>query len=202
MATYTAGEAGLRGKQLSAGVADVVTFTQLFLPQVQIVTDGSADIYVTFGAGEVPSVGGDRSWRIPAAAGSSSIPTHLSAQDIAGGDTVVKLISAGHPVYSVGVPGYIGPDPIPGDPGAPGPPGPQGPPGQPGPVGPYAPEFTQNFAAATDTWVISHGLGVYPEVTTVDLNGAEINGDVTWPDPSTVIVTWAFPFAGIARLKA
>lgn len=92
--------------------------------------------------------------------------------------------------------------------GAPGPPGAQGVQGMPGPagpvgpVGPFAPTFEQHFAVPLATWVIVHNMDTYPVVTTIDLNGDEIVGDVTTPDKNTVIVAFAVPVAGTARLKA
>jgi hypothetical protein len=89
--------------------------------------------------------------------------------------------------------------------GPPGPPGPQGDPGPVGPTGatgPFAPLFVQHFAIPQYTWVIVHNLDTYPVVTTVDLNEEEIVGDVTTPDRNTVVVNFAVPVAGTARLKA
>ncbi len=83
-------------------------------------------------------------------------------------------------------------------------PGPQGPPGVVGPQGEPGPSetFEQIFANAAMQWTIIHPLGGYPEVTTVDLNGTEIIGDVRWPDHLTVVVEFGMPVAGTARLKA
>lgn len=84
--------------------------------------------------------------------------------------------------------------------------GPQGPTGatgqqgQQGQAGPSA-SFTQDFADASDVWVITHPLGGHPVVTTMDLNGDEITGDVTYPDNATVVITWGMPFAGRAVLS-
>ncbi len=73
--------------------------------------------------------------------------------------------------------------------------------GEQGETGP-SPTFEQHFADASMTWTIIHPLNAYPVVTTVDLNGEEIIGDVMIPDKSTVIVNFAMPVAGTARLKA
>lgn len=95
--------------------------------------------------------------------------------------------------------------------GPPGPPGPQGDQGDPGPQGdqgpqgeqgPFAPNFEQSFAAASSHWVIVHNLDTYPVVSTYDLTGNEISGDVSTPDRNTVVVDFELPFAGTARLKA
>lgn len=92
--------------------------------------------------------------------------------------------------------------------GAQGPAGPAGPAGAPGPqgptgpTGPFAPLFEQYFAIPRYTWLIVHNLDTYPVVTTVDLNEDEIVGDVTTPDRNTVVVNFAVPVSGTARLKA
>lgn len=86
-----------------------------------------------------------------------------------------------------------------------GPSGPQGnlgPPGPQGPPGPFAPQFEQTFSTAQTVWTIVHNMDVYPVVSTYDLYGFEISGDVAMPDRNTVVVTFAVPFAGTARLKA
>lgn len=85
----------------------------------------------------------------------------------------------------------------------PGPIGPRGPQGIQGPQGPFAPVFEQFFASPMYEWAIHHNLDVPAiVVTTVDLNGDEIEGDVTMPDRNTVIVDFLVPFAGTAFLKA
>lgn len=71
-----------------------------------------------------------------------------------------------------------------------------------GPQGPFAPQFEQTFSSAQSVWVIQHNMNVFPVVTTYDLYGFEISGDVSMPDRNTVVVTFAVPFAGTARLKA
>lgn len=83
-----------------------------------------------------------------------------------------------------------------------GPVGPTGPMGPQGPTGPFAPIFEQHFAAPSTIWLIVHNMGVYPVVTTVDLDNEEITGDVSTPDKNTVVVTFEVPIAGTARLKA
>lgn len=80
--------------------------------------------------------------------------------------------------------------------------GPSGPSGPQGPVGPFAPTFEQHFATPIFNWVVVHNMDTYPVVTTVDLYGVEVVGDVATPDRNTVIVMFAVPMAGTARLKA
>jgi hypothetical protein len=92
--------------------------------------------------------------------------------------------------------GPAGPAGPPGSAGVAGPAGPQGPPGPPSPI------FEQTFSSPSTLWYIIHGLDAYPVVTTFDLYGFEISGDVQMPDRNSVIVTFAVPIAGTARLKA
>lgn len=206
MASYITDESGVQNKKLAAGVVDTVTITENLL-SVQIATDGAAPIYLTFGSASTPTMDATSSWRLPAQIGATTLPTHQSVSDMQAVTTVIKLISPGTPTYSLGIPGYVGSG-VSGPPGPQGDPGPAGPQGDPGPAGdtgppgPAAAAFEQSFADASDTWVIAHDLATYPEVTTRDLNGAEIRGAVSWPDTSTVIVSWALPFAGVARLTA
>lgn len=86
-------------------------------------------------------------------------------------------------------------------------PGPQGPKGHTGAQGEQgetgpSPTYSQDFMVATDRWEVNHPLNTHPVVTTLDLNGDEIVGDITYPDNSTVIISWGMPFAGRAILKA
>ncbi len=118
--------------------------------------------------------------------------------------SVVEIVTAG-PMGPAGTgSGGTGQDGAQGEPGPPGPagpPGPQGERGETGAPGP-SPQFDQHFAIPSTAWVIVHNLDAYPVVTTVDLNGEEIVGDVATPDRNTVVVTFAVPMAGTARLKA
>jgi hypothetical protein len=85
----------IHAKTLVADTQDTVTFTSADLTEVEILTDGVADIYVRIGTGSA-AVEGTQCWRVPAGSGSAVLPVHTS------GDTVIKLISAGTPKYSVG----------------------------------------------------------------------------------------------------
>lgn len=109
MASYTVlpAEKGAHEKTLVASTVDTVTFSVggdttvvgwANVPKrVEILTDGAADIYYTKD-GSTPSVGGNGTYRIPAAGGSTIFDTKDSNdQD----PVVIKLISAGTPKYSV-----------------------------------------------------------------------------------------------------
>jgi hypothetical protein len=117
-------------------------------------------------------------------------------------DTNSTIIDVPEPVVDVieivtadlaGPPGPVGPAGVQGAQGVQGPQGEQG---------PFAPLFIQTFAIPALIWVIHHNLDTYPVTTTVDLNGDEIVGDVETPDRNTVVVIFAVPVAGTARLKA
>lgn len=95
MAAYTVaeGKVGAHAKTLVADTADSVTFAD-DLPAVEVVSDGAAALYFTTDD-STPTVGGPNTHLLPAAVSRRTVK-------VAGaGDTVVKLISAGTPTYSV-----------------------------------------------------------------------------------------------------
>lgn len=94
MATYTVavGERGVH-KTLVAATVDTVNFSR-DCDRVEIINrDGTAELYFTTD-GTTPTVGGNNTLMLPAAIG-SYVTTAV------GGLSVVKLISAGAPAYSV-----------------------------------------------------------------------------------------------------
>lgn len=95
MASYSvaAGKRGAYDKALVASTVDTVTFTD-DVDSVEIVTDGTAKIYVTVD-GTTPTVSGATTIIVPAALGIRTIPT------LSSGAPVVKLITSGTPTYSV-----------------------------------------------------------------------------------------------------
>ncbi len=108
MADYTvpSGHVGAHAKTAVASAVDTVTFQTGSALQagwgrmpkaVEILTDGADDLYVTVN-GSTPTVGGTNCYRVPAVPGA----TVINVQDADPSDAVVvKLISAGAPVYSV-----------------------------------------------------------------------------------------------------
>jgi len=77
---------------------------------------------------------------------------------------------------------------------------PAGPPGPPGPAGTgSAFRFVQPTPSVT--WTIDHGLGYYPNVTTVDSTGREIIGEIDYASMSQVICTFSATVAGEAYLS-
>jgi hypothetical protein len=83
-------------------------------------------------------------------------------------------------------------------PGIQGPPGPQGPEGPQGPIGPAgaAREIPYDFAVPALVWDVTHDIVVTPSVYTYDTSGRLVEGDISYPTPSTVRVEWAWPMAG------
>ncbi len=108
MAEYevSSGHIGVHEKSMVAATVDTVTFEPgspgspgwANLPKaVEVLSDGAADIYATVD-GSAPTVAGSHCYRVPAAAGATVIDVRDSDATDA---VVVKLISAGTPVYSV-----------------------------------------------------------------------------------------------------
>lgn len=57
----------------------------------------------------------------------------------------------------------------------------------------------QQSAPAT-VWTINHNLGFWPSVSIVDTGGFEIEADVRHMSVNQVVVVFAIPLAGVARL--
>lgn len=49
-------------------------------------------------------------------------------------------------------------------------------------------------------WVINHNLGFWPAVSIVDTGGFEIEADVRHMSANQVVIVFAIPLAGVARL--
>ena len=84
---------GSQDNQLAASTVDTVTFTDA-TQLVEVLGDGSAEIFATVD-GTTPVVSGSHCYKIPAvlSAIKIAVPNETAV--------VVKLISAGTPVYSV-----------------------------------------------------------------------------------------------------
>lgn len=95
-------------------------------------------------------------------------------------------------VITTGEIGIPGPPGEPGDPGATGPQGPIGPPG-----GSY--RHIQSVPSAI--WTIDHELGFYPNSTVIDSAGSSVEGEKSYPDANTLIITFIAAFSGEAYLS-
>jgi hypothetical protein len=93
MANYTAALSAV-DKTLGASTVDTVTFDH-DCERVEVLSDGAAKLYFTVD-GTAPSVGGQNTYVLPAGAANSKIVQVPTA-----GNTAVKLISSGTPMYSV-----------------------------------------------------------------------------------------------------
>lgn len=59
--------------------------------------------------------------------------------------------------------------------------------------------FVFEQAVPVSIWTINHGLGFKPDVTVI-VGGEEVDTDVDYPNNNTVVLTFATPQSGIARL--
>ena len=53
----------------------------------------------------------------------------------------------------------------------------------------------------SDTWTISHNLTFHPNVTVVDSGGSGVEGEISYPSPTTVLLTFRSGFSGRAYLS-
>ena len=93
-------------------------------------------------------------------------------------------------------PGQPGPQGVKGDKGDTGATGPQGPVG-PAPTIAYT--HTQN--AVSSTWSITHNLGFYPNVSTVDVTDFGIEGAVSYNTLNSLTITFGIATTGKAYLS-
>jgi hypothetical protein len=100
-------------------------------------------------------------------------------QVIAPASRVVEVVRA---VGPVGPQGLIGPRGLNG-----------------GDVGTVA--YVHHEPTPQQTWTITHPLEFFPSITVVDSAGSVVEGDVTYPSMSTVMVTFSGAFSGTAYLS-
>ncbi len=83
-----------------------------------------------------------------------------------------------------------------------GPRGPQGIPGIQGPPGAGTGGYATFAQGVPDIlWTVVHSLGFYPNVTVVDTDTSELEGDLQYIDLNTITIEFAVPVAGIAYLS-
>lgn len=61
--------------------------------------------------------------------------------------------------------------------------------------------FRYAQAVAATTWVISHNLGYYPNVTIVDSTGAVCEGDLTYTSNNAISITFSQAISGTAYMS-
>lgn len=92
--SVAAGEHGVYQKTLTASTVDTITYAA-DADNIEVWGDGTAAVYFTVD-GTAPTVEGKNTWELPSGAASSRI-----VEVGTGGGTVVKVVSAGTPKYSV-----------------------------------------------------------------------------------------------------
>lgn len=85
-------------------------------------------------------------------------------------------------------------------PGDTGPEGPQGPPGPPGSDGAGF-NYVHDQVMPSDTWIVIHDLGGYPNVTSVDTAGTVIIGGVVYDSVNQLTLTFSLPVNGKAYVS-
>jgi hypothetical protein len=78
-----------------------------------------------------------------------------------------------------------------------GPQGPTGPTGAPG--GQPVPTVTQ-ISIPSSAWTVAHSFPYSPDVITQDMSGIVIDGDVSYPNSTHVVITWAGMQTGYVEL--
>ena len=74
--------------------------------------------------------------------------------------------------------------------------------GPPGPSGAEASRYTHTQTVPEASWVINHNLGVFPSVVTVKSpGGIEVVADVQHISVNQCIVSFGFPYTGVAIIS-
>jgi hypothetical protein len=76
--------------------------------------------------------------------------------------------------------------------------GPQGPPGL---SGAAAASYVHNQAVPSASWTITHNLGFFPNVTVQDSTGRTVEGDITYTNSNSLVLTFSGAFSGVAYLS-
>lgn len=61
--------------------------------------------------------------------------------------------------------------------------------------------YVHNQGAPASTWVVTHALSFYPNVTVVDSAGTVVVGNVHYDSPTQLTLTFSAPFSGKAYLS-
>lgn len=119
---------------------------------------------------------------------------------------VSTVVAPSEQVLEVHDPGVSGPQGVAGPQGPTGATGPAGPQGAQGPQGPQGDpsgpvSYTHTQYSSSDTWSITHNLGYKPNVTVADSAGTIIEGEISYPTSSTIVLSFSSAFAGTAYLS-
>lgn len=60
--------------------------------------------------------------------------------------------------------------------------------------------YTHLQSAPSALWTINHNLGMRPAVSIVDSSGSEVEADVAHQSTNQLVIRFAIPVAGLARL--
>ncbi len=61
--------------------------------------------------------------------------------------------------------------------------------------------YTHIQAIASDTWTIVHNLNFFPNVVVIDTLGREVQGEKTYTNSNTLVITFTGAFSGTAYLS-
>jgi hypothetical protein len=64
-----------------------------------------------------------------------------------------------------------------------------------------ASSYVHNQGVTSSVWIITHGLGYYPNVMVFDSANTEVEGDVTQTSPGIMTITFSAAFTGTAYLS-
>lgn len=67
--------------------------------------------------------------------------------------------------------------------------------------GPASASYVHSQGVAAATWVINHGLNIYPNYNVIDSTGANVEGDATYDDLNQMTITFSAAFTGTAYLS-
>lgn len=61
--------------------------------------------------------------------------------------------------------------------------------------------YVHTQGVSSDTWLITHNLGFYPNITVKDSGGSIVEGEITYTNSNSLTVTFSAAFSGIAYLS-
>lgn len=79
--------------------------------------------------------------------------------------------------------------------------GEKGDPGAAGAAGSAPQAYVHDQDVPDSVWSIPHGLGFYPNVTVIDSGGNEVEGDITYVDTMSLLITFTSSFGGNAYVS-